>query len=73
MVQKLAFTLIAVGVLGIVFYLGWGFFGSPLIPLVFRILAGLAVVGFVLLLAYVGWDRYQSYKKESKEIKEVER
>ena len=72
-VQRIGFILVAAGILGLIFYFGWGFFGSPIIPLVYRILAGVAAVGFVVLLGYVSWDRYRAYREESDEIKEVKR
>ena len=69
--EYVALVLIGAGILGII---GWGaraFFADPVIPLGYRVLAGIAAVGFVLLLGYVGWDRIQKARREPKEIKEV--
>lgn len=69
--EYVALVLIGAGILGII---GWGaraFFADPVVPLGFRVLAGIAAVGFVLLLGYVGWDRIRKARREPKEIKEV--
>ena len=73
MLEKLGFILVGAGILGLIGYSLSGFFMTPSIPLVWRILAGIAIVGVTVLLVYVSWDRYQAYRKESKEIKEVKR
>jgi len=69
--EYVALVLIGAGILGLI---GWGaraFFIDPLVPLGLRVLAGMAAVGFVLLLGYVGWDRIHKARREPKEIKEV--
>lgn len=71
MLEYGAFFLIGIGILGIVGYFCRAFFADPAVPLGLRVLAGMAAVGFVLLLGYVGWDRYQKARQEPKEIKEV--
>ena len=73
MLEKLGFILVGAGILGLIGYFLSGFFMTPAVPLVWRILAGIAIVGVVVLLVYVSWDRYRAYKKESKEIREVKR
>ncbi len=70
-VEYLAFVFIGAGILGLMGYLARDFFVDPAVHLVLRVLAGIAAVGFVLLLGYVGWDRIQRARKEPKEIKEV--
>ena len=69
--EYVALVLIGVGILGII---GWAvrdFFADPEVHLGIRVLAGMAAVGFVLLLGYVGWDRIRKARREPKEIKEV--
>ena len=62
--QKLAFLLIGGGVLVAVgFFLKW-FFETSTIALGFRIAIAVIIVGFLILLASVGWDRYRAAKKE---------
>lgn len=73
MIEYLAFFLIGSGILAGIGYLARGFFFSPEVPLGFRIICAVAVVGFVLLLGYVGWDRYRSAKGEPKEVKEADK
>lgn len=70
-VEYLAFVFIGVGILGLIGYVAREFFTDPALPLVLRVLAGMAAVGFVLLLGYVGRDRIQKARKEPKEIKEA--
>ena len=69
--QYFALALIGVGILGIIGWAAGAFFVDPEIPLALRVLAGIATVGFVLLLGYVSVDRIQKARKEPKEIKEV--
>ena len=72
-VEYLAFALIGAAILGLI---GWGardFFTDSEIHLGLRVLAGMAAVGFILLLGYVGWERYRSAKKEPKHIKEADK
>lgn len=66
-----ALVLIGAGILGIIGYFCRYFFADPAVPLGLRVLAGIAAVGFVLLLGYVSWDRIQKAPREPKEIKEV--
>ncbi len=73
MLEKLGFILVGAGILGLIGYFLSGFFMTPAVPLVWRILAGIAIVGITVLLVYVFRDRYRAYKKESKEIREVKR
>ena len=72
-VEYLAFVLIGAGLLALIGYLARGFFFSTEVSLVLRILCAVAAVGFILLLGYVGWERYRSAKKEPKEIKEADK
>ena len=69
--EYVAFVLIGVGILGIIGWATIDFFTDPSVSLGLRVLAGVAAVGFVLLLGYVGWDRIQKARKEPKEIREV--
>ena len=70
MIQKLAFLLIGGGVLvALGFFLKW-FFATSVIALGFRIAIAIVIVGILLLLASVGWERYRAAKKE--EFGEVE-
>ncbi len=70
-VEYLAFILIGLSALALIGYFARGFFSSPEISLGIRIVCGVAAVGLVLLLGYVGWDRYHSARKEPQDIKEV--
>lgn len=72
-VEYLAFALIGAGLLALIGYLARGFFFSTDVSLALRIICAIAAVGFVLLLGYVGWERYRSAKKEPKEIKEADK
>jgi uncharacterized membrane-anchored protein len=69
--EYFALALIGIGILGIIGWFARAFFVDPEIPLVLRVLAGIATVGFVLLLGYVSMDRIQKARKEPEEIKEV--
>jgi len=69
--EYVALVLIGVGILGIIGWAASAFFADPQIPLGLRVLAGIAAVGFVLLLGYVSVDRIQNARKEPGEIKEV--
>ena len=53
-VEYLAFALIGAAILGLIGYFCWDFFTDSEIHLGLRVLAGIAAVGFVLLLGYVG-------------------
>ena len=70
--QKVAFILIAGGVLVTLgFFLKW-FFVTPFISLGFRIAIAVVIVGVLLLLASVSWERYRVVKKkEEDKLKEV--
>jgi len=71
LLQKLAFILIAGGILaGLGFFLKW-FFATSVISLGFRIAMGAVVTGVVLLLITVGWERYRAAKGNEDELKEV--
>jgi hypothetical protein len=69
--EYVALVLIGAGILGIIGWAARAFFIDPLVPLGLRVLAGIAAMGFVLLLGYVGWDRIRKARREPKEIKEV--
>ena len=69
--EYIALVLIGVGILGIIGWAARAFFTDCQVPLGLRVLAGIAAVGFVLLLGYVSVDRIQKARKEPKEIKEV--
>ena len=69
--EYFALALIGIGILGIIGWVARAFFVDPEIPLALRVLAGIAAVGFVLLLGYVSIDRIQKAREEPKEIKEV--
>ena len=69
--EYIALVLIGVAILGVIGWAARAFFADPIVPLGFRVLAGLGAVGFVLLLGYVGWDRIHKARREPKEIKEV--
>lgn len=69
--EYFALALIGIGILGLIGWGAWAFFVDPEITLALRVLAGIATVGFVLLLGYVSVDRIQKAGKEPKEIKEV--
>lgn len=70
--QKVAFILIGGGVLVTLgFFLRW-FFVTPFISLGFRIATAVVIVGVLLLLASVSWERYRAVrKKEEDKFKEV--
>jgi len=72
-VQYLGLTLIASGLLALIGYLARGFFFDSDISLGIRVFTAVAVAGVLLLLGYVGWDRYLSARKEPKEIKEADK
>ncbi len=69
--EFVALVLIGVGILGIIGWTARSFFTDPLVPLCIRVLAGIASVGFVLLLGYVSGDRIQKTRREPNTIKEV--
>ena len=70
--QKAAFILIGGGgLVALGFFFQW-FFATSLISLGFRIAIAAVIVGILLLLALVGWERYRvAKKKEEDEFKEV--
>jgi len=72
-VQYLGLILIATGLLALVGYLARGFFFASDISLGIRAFTAAAVFGFLLLLGYVGWDRYLSARQEPTEIKEADK
>ena len=71
MLEYVALVLIGVGILGIIGWAARAFFIDPQVSLGIRVLAGIASVGFVLLLGYVSVDRVQNARREPKAIKEV--
>ena len=70
--QKVAFILIGGGVLtALGFFFKW-FFVTPFISLGFRIAIAVVIVGVLILLASVSWERLRvARKKEEDEFKEV--
>ncbi len=70
MIQKIAFLLIGGPVLAGLGYFLWWFFKTSEIALGFRIAIAVVIVGIILLLASVIWERYRAVKKE--DFKEVE-
>ena len=70
--QKIAFILISGGgLVALGFFFQW-FFATSLISLGFRIAVAVVMVGVLILLASVGWDRFRAArKKEEDEFKEV--
>ena len=52
------------------FFLKW-FFATSLISLGFRIAIGVVMVGVLLLIASVGWERYHAAKGKEKDFEEV--
>jgi hypothetical protein len=69
--QKVAFILIGGGIVAaLVFFFKW-FFATSLISLGFRIAIAAVIVGGLILLASVIWERYRAAKKEKfdKEVK----
>ena len=72
MLEYIALVLVGISILGIIGWTARAFFIDPLVPLGIRVLAGIASIGFVLLLGYVTGDRIQKARREPKAIKEVE-
>lgn len=71
MLQRVAFVLIAGGMLAaLVYFLKW-FFTIQFIALGFRIAIAVVILGLLLLLAAIVWDRYRTAKKEKEHLKEV--
>ena len=73
--KKIGGILLAVG-LGIL--IGWGlywFFSLAFLslPLPVKIAIAAIVVGLVILLASLGWERYRALKEEKEKFKEVEK
>ena len=69
--QYVCWALIGIGVAGLLVYALWEFFESPNAPMVWKVLLGIIIVGFVMLLEYVVIDRFRKKKKEPKSIKKV--
>ncbi|MCK4964334.1 MAG: hypothetical protein KAS54_04570 [Dehalococcoidia bacterium] len=69
--EFVALVLIGAGILGIIGWTARAFFIDPQVSLGIRVLAGIASVGFILLLGYVSVDRIQKARREPKAIKEV--
>ncbi len=70
-IEYAGIAFIAAATLGISGWATASFFTDPLIPLAFRVLAGIGMVGFVLLLAYVTIDRVKKARREPDDIREV--
>ena len=71
MIQIIGMVLIGGGALtGLGFFLWW-FITTSDITLFWRITIGVVIVGVVILLASVGWERYRALKGKEKEFKEV--
>ena len=73
--RKIGGILLAVG-LGIL--IGWGlywFFRLAFLELALPVKIAIAaiVVGLIILLASLGWERYRASKEEKEKFKEVER
>ncbi len=69
--QKIAWTLIGLGLLVVIGYLCKGFFTAADIPLALRVASGIVGLGLILLLVSIGRERYRAAKKES--FEEIER
>ena len=69
--QKLGLSLIAAGILVVIGYLSRDFFTSPDIALAYRVAAGVAAAGLVMLLASIIRERWRAAKKE--DFKGIER
>jgi len=65
------FIVIGLAILALIGWLAKGFFTSDEIPVVFRVLVGIIVVGGITLLGIVIRDRIVQAKKE--DFKEVEK
>ena len=70
-IEYIGVGFISAAILGISGWATANFFTDSLIPLGLRVLAGIGLVGFVLLLAYVVIDRIQKTRREPDEIREV--
>jgi len=62
-VQRIGFTLIVLGCLIPLGYVLKAFFTFQPIPLPFRIAIAAVILGIILILASVGWERYKAVKK----------
>ena len=71
MIQKIALVLIGAGVLSAFGYSLWWVITAHDISLFWRIAIGVIIVGSLLILASVGWERYRTGKGKEKEFKEV--
>jgi hypothetical protein len=70
-IEYIGVAFIALCILG---FSGWAaasFFTDPLIHTGLRALAGIGLLGFVLLLVYVTIDRVKKSRREPDEIREV--
>jgi predicted membrane protein len=73
MLQKVGLGLIGAAVIvALIYFFKW-FFITPFIALGFRVAIAVAIVGILVLLASVIWERYRASKKEKEkeEFKEV--
>ena len=71
MIQKVAFVLIAGGVLTALGFSMWLFVTAPDLALIWKIIFGIVVVGIFLMLVQAGWERYRAYKGKDEDFKEV--
>ncbi|MFC1924103.1 hypothetical protein ACFLXA_01890 [Chloroflexota bacterium] len=71
MIQKIALLLIGGGLLTALGFFFWWFFSDSSLNLGFRIAIAIVIVGFLLILASVGWERYRAARGKEKEFKEV--
>lgn len=69
--QMLGFILIALGIFIPLGYIAKAYFTWELIPLPFRIAGGITILGIILILVSVGYERYKMARKEK--FEEVER
>jgi formate hydrogenlyase subunit 3/multisubunit Na+/H+ antiporter MnhD subunit len=71
--EKVGLVLIIGGILtALGFFLEW-FLTTSVISLGFRIAIGVVIVGIVLVLISLGWERYKASKEEREKFREVER
>jgi len=70
-IERIALVLIGGGTLTAMGFFFYWFFKTSFLNLGFRIAIGAVIVGFVLLLASAGWERYRAAKGKEKDFKEV--
>ena len=69
--KALGFGLVVVGILVVVGYMFYYFVTADDLPMAVRVSVPAVVVGFLILLASVGVDRYRATRKD--DFKEVDR